>query len=91
MDSLNNTQQMYCAAVTQDTSADQYSTEKLFDSAYHFLLLYYLEDLWSSPIYEEIMASDNPQQYITDFFAAKLQWDRKLQAIIAAASEKVEA
>lgn len=58
---------------------------------YRFLLLYYLEDLWSSPIYDEIMASDDPQQYIMDFFAAKMLWDMKLQAIIAAASEKVEA
>ena len=27
---------------------------------YSILLLYYLEDLWSSPIYDEIMASENP-------------------------------
>jgi len=57
---------------------------------YSILLLYYLEDLWSSPIYEEIVESNNPQQYIMDFFAAKLQCDRKLQALIAAESKKVE-
>ena len=61
---------------------------------YHFLLLYYLEDLWSSPIYDEIMASENQQQFIMDYFAAKLLWDKKLQSLIenfAATSEKVEA
>lgn len=26
---------------------------------YRFLLLYYLEDLWNPPIYEEIMESDD--------------------------------
>ena len=61
------------------------------NSLYQLLTLYYLEDLWSPPIYNEIMESEDPQQYIMDYFAAKLQWDRKLQAIIAAASEKVEA
>ena len=61
---------------------------------YRFLLLYYLEDLWSSPIYDEIMASENQQQYILDYIAEKLPWDKKLISIIenfAATSEKVEA
>ena len=31
----------------------------LFDNpaVYHFLLLYYLEDLWNPPLYDEIMDS----------------------------------
>lgn len=49
---------------------------------YSILLLYCLEDLWSSPIYDEIMESNNPQQNIIDFFAAKLLWDKKLQFLI---------
>ncbi len=49
---------------------------------YRFLLLYYLEDLWNPPIYDEIMESPNQDEVIKKYIAAWAQWDDKLKAIL---------
>lgn len=49
---------------------------------YRFLLLYYLEDLSSPPIYDEIMESPNQEETICKYLAAWAAWDEKIQAII---------
>ncbi len=45
------------------------------NSLYGFLILYYLEDLSSPPIYDEIMASPNQEETIKKYIAAWMPWD----------------
>ncbi len=52
------------------------------NALYRFLLLYYLEDLWSPPIYDGIMESPNQEECIKKYIAAWAQWDDKLKAIL---------
>ena len=52
------------------------------EACYRFLLMYYLEDLWSPPIYDEIMESPNQDEVIKKYIAAWAQWDDKLQAYL---------
>ena len=46
-----------------------------------FLLLYYLEDLSSPPIYDEIMASPNQEETIKKCIAAWIPWDKDLLSV----------
>ena len=49
---------------------------------YRFLLLYYLEDLSSPPIHDEIMESPNQEEIVWKYIAAWVKSDDKLQAIL---------
>ena len=52
------------------------------ESLYRSLLLYYLEDLSSPPIHDEIMESPNQEEVIKKYIAAWVQWDDNLKAIL---------
>lgn len=49
---------------------------------YQFLLLYYLEDLWNPPIYDEIMESPNQDELIRKYITAWANSDERLKTII---------
>ena len=46
---------------------------------YRFLLLYFLEDLWNPPIYDEIMESDDQEAVIRKYIETWIPWDEKLK------------
>ncbi len=48
------------------------------DAIYSFLLLYFLEDLSSPRIYEEIMESENQRETICKYLEQWIPWDDKL-------------
>ena len=52
------------------------------EACYRFLLMYYLEDLYSPPIYDEIMESLNQDEVIRKYISAWVQWDNELKTIL---------
>ena len=52
------------------------------NALFRFLLLYYLEDLSSPPIYDEIIESSNQDEVIMKYIAVWAQWDEKLKKAI---------
>ena len=52
------------------------------NALFRFLLLYYLEDLSSPPIYDEIMESVDQEAVIKKYIEAWIPWDEKLKDIL---------
>ena len=63
---------------------------KIKDSIYCFLLLYFLEDLSSPPIYDEIMESPNQEETIKKYIAAWIPWDKKLKDYLSNNSRRYQ-
>ena len=52
------------------------------NTIYRFLLLYFLEDLWSPPLYDEIMESPDQEAAIKKYIASRVAWDEELKDIL---------